>query len=445
MNDAASDAPGPVGLPLLGSLPELWSRGMFPLFQRMWHEHGDVSRARLGPRNLYLIAHPDHVHHVLVGRRDSYTKQSHRARPLIGDGLSASTGELWKQQRELLQPLFQVRALGQLAGHIHAAVQRIAERWDAAAGRGEAVEIVGEMVSLTLDVINRAMTGNPLVDEEGLRRAIRDAIDFVVASKQIFRLPLGLPTPANRRFHEALSIIDSFVARAIATSRARPDESSMLATLLRARGADGRPLSERLIRDETVNLLLAGHDTTASALAWTWHLLAEHGDARARLHAELETTLSGRSPTAEERGKLPWLTALLQESMRLYPPIWIIPRHVAADDEIGGYRVQAGATIMICTYFTHRHPAVWNEPESFQPERFLEAQPRAQRASFNPFGYGPRTCIGNHLAMLEMQLAIATLAQRFELSRPAGARAVEKDFGTALRPRDGLWMHIRRR
>jgi enediyne biosynthesis protein E7 len=441
-------APGPRGLPGLGSLPELWSGGMFPLFQRMWGAHGDVSRARLGRRSLYLIVHPDHVHHVLVGRRDIYTKQAHRARPLIGDGLSASTGELWKQQRELLQPLFQVRALAPLTGHIQGAVQRVAERWEGYADRGEPVEIVSEMVYLTLDVITRAMTGDPLVDEgERLRRAIRTAIDFVVASKQVFRLPLGLPTPANRRFHEALAVIDAFVARAIATSRRRPEDSSMLAFLLRAEGADGRALPERLIRDETVNLLLAGHDTTASALAWTWHLLAEHRDARERLHEELEAVLSGRSPTGEERGQLPWLTAVLQESMRLYPPIWLIPRHVAADDEIAGYHVPAGATLMICSYLTHRHPAFWSEPERFRPERFTDGagQPRPYRASYNPFGYGPRTCIGNHLAMIEMQLAMASLAQRFELSRPAGSRPVEREFGTALRPRDGLWMRIERR
>jgi cytochrome P450 len=199
------------------------------------------------------------------------------------------------------------------------------------------------------------------------------------------------------------------------------------------------------VRDETVSLLLGGHESTAQALTWLLYLLDVHPEARARVLAEVDQ-FGDDPPGIADRGRFPFLSAAVQETLRLYPPFWSFPRHAAADDELGGYHVPAGATVMVCPYLTHRHPSLWDAPERFQPERFLggTTQGARPRASYLPFGFGPRTCIGNHMATAEIVLASAALLRRFEIERVTHALAIP-EFSTTLRPRGGIHVKLRRR
>jgi len=437
--------PGPRPRGLLGALPEVSHGRLFELLQHMWRAYGDLSSVRVGNRLLISVIHPEHIQRVLAGRRETYTKASHRAAVLLGDGLPASNGESWNRQRRLLQPRFAVRSLGYFESNITAALARVIDRWRPAAELAGILDIDREMTDLALDLSLRALSDDYLSDEhDDLRRAILDAVDFVAASGQLFRPPLILPTQRNQRFRAALAEIHSFVDRSIASHRARPGQGDLLSYLLENQAGEASWLSDSLIRDEAVSLLLGAYDSTARALTWTWALLSQHREAKERLHAEVDQ-LAGRVPLVEDRKAIPWTQALIHESLRLYPPFWVFPRHVACDDELGGYRIPAGATVMICPYLTQHHPGLWQDPERFDPERFLadsEAPARA-RASAMYFGFGPRTCIGNHLALLEVSAAIATLSQHFDLQRVGAPPTPE--FATTLRPRGGLRMMIRRR
>lgn len=446
-------APGPRGGLLLGNLLDVAQGRFYELLNHMWRSYGDTSCARVGARLVYLVVHPDQVQQVLVTRRDNYTKELHRARPLIGDGLPASNGELWARQRRLLGPRFQVGSLPQFAAPLGGAIERMLARWDGALARDEALELGEEMTGLTLDAILGSLLGEQLGEgHDGLRGAIRDGVEFVAASRQLFRIPLSWPTRRNQQFATALATIDQFIARAIDAHRRAAagrgddhDDADLLGFLLRGIEATDPAARDRLVRDEAVSLLLGGHESTAQALTWLLYLLDIHRDARDRVLAEVDGFGDG-PPTIADRARFPFLAAAVQEALRLYPPFWAFPRHAAADDELGGYQVPAGATVMLCPYLTHRHPSLWDAPERFQPERFLggTTQGARPRASYLPFGFGPRTCIGNHMATAEIVLASAAILRRFEVERVSHA-LVTPEFSTTLRPRGGIHVKLRRR
>lgn len=439
-------APGPRG-GVLGNLMDVAQGRFYELLHHMWRGYGDTSCARVGSKLVYLVVHPDQVQHVLVTRRDNYTKESHRARPLIGDGLPASNGALWARQRRLLGPRFQVGSLPQFAAPLRGAVERMLARWDSAAARDEALELGEEMTALTLDAILGSLMGERLGEgHEHLRAAIRDGVEFVAASRQLFRVPLSWPTRRNQQFAAAVATIDQFVGTAIDAHRqGDADNPDLLGFLLKGVEADDPAARDRQVRDEAVSLLLGGHESTAQALTWLLYLLDIHHEARERVLAEVDQFGDGL-PTIADRGRFPFLAAAVQEALRLYPPFWAFPRHAAADDELGGYHVPAGSTVMVCPYLTHRHPSLWEAPERFQPERFLggTTQGARPRASYLPFGFGPRTCIGNHMATAEIILASATILRRFEIDRVTHALATP-EFSTTLRPRGGIQVKLRRR
>mgnify|MGYP001164248749 CR=1 FL=1 len=439
-------APGPRG-GVLGNLMDVAQGRFYELLNHMWRGYGDISCARIGSRLVYLVVHPDQVQQVLVTRRDNYTKELHRARPLIGDGLPASNGALWARQRRLLGPRFQVGALPQFAAPLRGAVERMLARWDSAAAHAETLELGHEMTGLTLDAILGSLLGEHLDhSHEPLRAAIRDGVEFVAASRQLFRVPLSWPTRRNRQFAAAVTTIDQFVAAAIdAHRRGDTGDTDLLGFLLKGIEADDPAARDRLVRDETVSLLLGGHESTAQALTWLLYLLDIHPDARERALAEVDS-FGDALPNIADRTRFPFLPAAVQEALRLYPPFWSFPRHAAADDELGGYHVPAGATVMLCPYLTHRHPSLWDAPERFQPERFLggTTQGARPRASYLPFGFGPRTCIGNHMATAEIVLASAAILRRFEIDRVTHALATP-EFSTTLRPRGGIHVKLRRR
>lgn len=449
-------APGPAGTVLAGSLRAM-RRDELGMLVDAANRYGDVVRLELGPRlahlPAFLIRRPEHVHHVLLEARDSYPKSfDYRflARSL-GQGLVTSEGRLWARQRRLIQPAFRhSHVVGFTDAMIEASLET-ARRWEELSARGTPVDVASEMMRLALDVVGRTLFSSDLagaVDEisPAVGLLVRDVVERMASVAGLVTLSVPvLPTPANRRVGRALGTLDAVVARLIAGRRALPEErrpADLLSALLAARDeTTGEAMDDLQVRDEVMTFLLAGHETTANALAWTWYLLSTHPLAARRLRDELRSTLAGRELAADDIEKLTYTSAVVHESMRLYPPVAAIGREAAEDDEIGGFPIPARSTVLISAWVSHRNPEFWPAPEGFDPERFLPGAPEHPRLAYLPFGAGPRQCIGAAFAQQEAMVALGVLVPRFAPALVPGQR-VEPQLGVTLRPRYGLPMTI---
>ena len=440
-------APGPRSGRLLGHLHAV-KADTLGFFRKAWKEHGDVVRLRFGPMRGHLLVAPDHLRHVLHDEVKNYTRDVRgfeKLRDILGNGLLTSSGDLWFQQRRLLQPEFDRRALPRFAPAMVQVAEDVAHRWDALARGGEPVDMARQMSALTLEVVGRTLLGAHLEqDAEGVAEALdwlmHDVNERIYA---VFDIGERLPTRRTRRFRRELRTLDEAVYRILEERRRHPGGDDLVSRLLHAQQGEG--MSARQLRDELMTFFLAGHETTAMLLSWTWYLLARHPEATERLHDELDDVLGGRPPNADDVERLDLTHRILQESLRLYPPAWFLERLCAADDAIDRYFLPAGSVAMVVPYLTHRHPDHWEEPERFDPDRFLpEPSARRHRWAWVPFGGGPRVCIGKDFAMLEAVLALATLAQRFE-AELAEQREVVAEPLVTLRPQGGLPMRIRPR
>jgi cytochrome P450 len=325
-------------------------------------------------------------------------------------------------------------------------VRRKGDAWQAAARAGRPVEMVHEMMTITLEVIARTMFSTSMTDEDVRRmaEAFGPILRHIGLRFGTFWLPERIPLPGTARTNAAVARLEEIVRRVVAerrTSGERPDD--LLSMLLDARDAEsGEPMSDRQLRDEVLTTMFGGYEATADSLAWTWHLLARHPQADARMRGEVDAVMAGDAPTVEELGRMDYTRRLIMESMRLYPPFWWNLRAAHADDEVGGTRIPAGATVLLVTYATHRHPEFWNDPERFDPDRFLpEAVAKRHRHAYVPFGTGQRACVGRHLAMLETPLVLAMLARRFR-PVPVPGRPVVYRAEASLRARNGVWMTL---
>jgi cytochrome P450 len=301
---------------------------------------------------------------------------------------------------------------------------------------------------LTLGVVGKTLFSTDISGEASeLGRAMTEALEYVTfRTRRPFALPPRVPTPRSRRFHAAMRTFDQIVYGLIADRRrAAAPREDLLSVLLAARdGETGEALSDREIRDEVVTFLTAGHETTAVALSWTWYLLSRHPEAARRVRAELADVLRGQTPTVEHLPRLEYTKRVIEEVMRLYPPAWAVERSAVGDDELGGYPIPAGSAVDLSPYVTHRHPAFWENPEGFDPDRFTPERAAGRpRFAYFPFGGGPRHCIGSEFAMLEAQLVVAMVAQRYRLELVPGYRA-EPDSTIVLRPRPGVVMTLRK-
>lgn len=407
--------PSPREVPLLGSFPEIQRLGQVRFFEEVWRAHGDLVRFKLGPFVGHVLAHPEHIRHVLVENRGNYRKGRGYAktREFLGEGLLTSEGDRWQRQRRSMQPPFTARGVVQFAGAITRASTAMVDRW----GGGAAFDVDREMLHLTMAIIGETMFGADLgARGAALVQASGDAcahINHRLAS--FFDVPLWIPTAKNRRFSAALRALDVIIAEIVAGRREAPARDDLLGKLLAAR-EDGVGMDARQIRDEIVTIFFAGHDTSAEALTWAWYLLARHPDAEHQLHAELGRVLAGRVPTAADLPALPYTRAIVDETLRLYPSVWCFPREAIADDEIGGYHIPGDSQMFPSQYLAHRHPEFWRDPEHFEPDRFMALRAAGKtNPAYLPFGLGPRTCIGNHLAVQVVALVLATAAQRVRL------------------------------
>ncbi len=445
-------APGPAGRFLWGSIREL-KRDPLSFLLESADQYGDVVRFRIGPPRLgrlaHLVVHPDFIKHVLIDNQRNYRKAVtyDSIRLFLGDGLLTSEGDFWKQQRRIVNPVFQQDRLTLLGATMCDVIGRFVEQW--AVDRAPEVDVAAAMRKLTLEVLCRTMFSTDIdsaadVVDEALDTVLRYAIRRVTLNIGILN---RLPTDENRRFREAVESLDSVVERFISLRRAEPHpKSDLLSMMLEAQqGPTGTGMTDRQLRDEMKTFLLAGHETTANALAWSWYLLSEHPDVEAQFHAELDNILDDRAPTVADLPRLTYTRQVFEESMRLYPPVWAIERNAIDDDEIGGCHIPAGSIVVLSPYVTHRCPRLWRDPERFDPDRFSK-DASAQRPSLAhfPFGGGARVCIGKGFAMMEGILILATIGQRFRLRTTPEAR-IEPQPVITLRPRFGLPMSIRPR
>jgi cytochrome P450 len=399
--------------------------------------YGDVVSMQLGPRQTYLISHPDHVKHVLQDHARGYTKGPHagRVRGLFGDSLTVIDGDLWRRRRRQLQPAFQPGQYAGFAAIVTQATEEMLERWRSLAGDNDCVDAVVEMRRLTQTIIIRTCFGDAATAEiEALRLALDVAVGHVDRRLWSVLGWLELPTPAARRYRQALRMIDASVSQHVSKARRTvPPPGSLLAALVGSSAA-GEPFSDTDLCDELKTFLVAGYTTTASALAWTWYVLSQRSDVQGLVTEECRTVLGGRVPGLEILPRLDYTRRVIQEVLRLYPPTWLTARSPVEDDSLGGLVIRAGGMVLLCPYVTHRHPGIWDAPEVFDPDRFTQTRAAARPTfAYFPFGGGPRHCIGSALATTEMQLIVAAVAQRYCLALVSGARVIPV-AGLTLRP-----------
>ena len=411
-------ASGPRGRPLVGVLPDV-RRDPLGWLLRTATEHGPVARYRLGPKRAYLVSHPDGLKHVLQEHVKNYTKDHFSytlVRRVVGEGLITSQGETWLRQRRLAQPAFHRTRISAMGAQMVRAAEELSERWSESRRTGAPRHAVQDMMALTLRIVGEALFGTDVREET---EQVGEAFNLISEqSVERFRtmrlLPPILPTAYDRAFRRATRTMREVVARVIARRREHlEDRGDLLSMFMLARDEEtGEQMSDLHLQDEVLTMMLAGHETTATVLAWTWALLEQNPDTERKLHAELDSVLGGRAPTVEDVPRLVYTRQVLDETLRLYPPVYILSRKVLEDDTICGYQILGGSWLDISPYVTHRLPEFWPDPERFDPERFTPERIAARpRYAYYPFLGGPRQCIGNNFALMEGTLLLATLAR----------------------------------
>jgi cytochrome P450 len=443
-------APGPRPVPLIGNLLDFRGDGMALGFFRYWPRLGDVIRFRFGVQEAVALVHPEHTRQVFIKNRGNYVKgiSVESLTWLTGAGLFTADGELWQTQRRMMHPHFTPAATRNYESAMLASVAETVARL-AASADGRVVDMQFELMRFTMDVICRTMFSMSIAEGASeLSEAITEALHWVgVRGLQVLRLSPAVPTPANLRFRRACRQIDAFLDDLIA-ARTRGGEvgarGDLLDLLLQATDeVSGRGMSRKQLRDEMVTIFLAGHETTAVAMTWTLALLASHRFAEDALLAELSRALGGRDATTADLPALGYTRQLIDEALRLYPPVWVDPRQAVDADEIGGFTVVPGAIIMPMVFAAHRHPEFWPDPERFDPERFTPERCRERHpCAYLPFGAGHRVCLGMNFAQQEMVLLLANLAQRFRMTLAPGQQMPVDPFASTLRPKYGLHMHV---
>ncbi len=409
-------------------------------------QYGDIARVSLGPETIYLFNHPDLVRDVLVTNHRNFHKGRglERAKMLLGEGLLTSEGEFHLRQRRLAQPAFHRQRIAAYGATMASYAARRRDQWRA----GQVIDAHQEMMALTLAIVGKTLFD---ADVEHEAREIGEALTTTFESFNFaFYLPFGellqrLPLPATLRFRKARARLDATIYRLIGERRqSGVDHGDLLSMLLLAQDTegDGGRMTDLQLRDEAMTIFLAGHETTANALTWTWYLLSRHPEVEARFHAEVDAALGGRMPTVDDMPRLPYTRMVLTESMRLYPPAWIVGRRALGPFEARGYAIPARSLVLLCQYLVHRDARWFPDPTRFDPDRWTpERQAERPRFSYFPFGGGPRVCIGEQFAWMEGVLLLATIAQRWRL-RLVPDQPIALQPIITLRPKDGMKMVV---
>jgi cytochrome P450 len=439
--------PGPKGLPILGVALDIRKDALGTLLH-LAREYGDIVRFPVVRQDRYLLNHPDYIEQVLNIEHSKFHKSvltKKITEALLGQGLLTSEGEVWRRQRRLAQPAFHKIRINEYASPmIDISLTHMREWKD-----GEQRDVAADMMAVTLDVAVRTLFGTTLTAQaQRVGHAMTFLMRYQLARQRSpLRLPQTWPTPKNRRSRRNREFLDSLVYGIIDERRAQPDpkQNDLLSLLIGAMDEDGSRMTPKQLRDETMTIFLAGHETTAQMLAWTWYLLGENPTAEARLHDELRGVLGGRPPEVADLRQMPYLQAVLSEVLRLYPPAYILARTSIEPCEIGGYEIPADSTILMSQWVVHRDPRYFEDPEAFRPERWLDGlADRLPASAYFPFGHGPRRCIGQGFAQLEAAIVVGTIAQKFRFKLAPGHPVVPEPLVT-LRPRHGIRMTLHAR
>ena len=439
--------PGPRST-LLSALPFGLRRDPLAFISGLARSYGDISHVVAGGEHVVLLNHPQLVKDVLVTNQRNFRKGKglERARRLLGDGLLTSEGDTHLCQRRLIQPAFHKERIASYAS----AMTEYADRIQQTRTDGARIDASDEMMRLTLGVVGRTLFD---ADVESQARDVGEALTDVLASFWTTMLPFPdllekLPIPVVQRGKAARDRLDAIIYGLIAERRKSPgDRGDLLSMLLLAQDEEqgGRGMTDRQVRDEAMTIFLAGHETTANALAWTWYLLSQSGEVEARLHEEIDRVLGGRTPTVADLPKLTFVEQVITESMRLYPPAWIVGRRAVGPYAVGGYTLPARCLVLLSPYVLHRDARFFAEPETFRPERWtLEFKQSLPPFAYFPFGGGTRRCIGEAFAWMELVLVAAFIAQRWRLRLEPGHPVVPQPVVT-LRMKHGLRMTVERR
>jgi cytochrome P450 len=445
---SSSKVPGPLNYPYVGQALPFWldPLGYTVSLQR---KYGDMVRYHVRGRPIYLLGHPDHVRYVFDRNPSNYRKSDFydAVRPFFGNGLGLSEGEFWKRQRQTMQPAFHRERIVAMTEVMIAGAADLADSWATVADSGDSVEVVNPLMCVALNIATRSLFG---VDSQEVFDRMTWALPTVLkgAEKRVWSLlPISykLPTPLNLRFNKAIRELDEIVGGVIEDRRRtgrKADPGDLLDMLLEARDEDGNGLTNQQLRDEVLTIFIAGFETVASAMSFALDLLAHHPEVQEKVQAELDEKLGGRPIGVADVRELTYLNMMFQEVMRLYPPVWTVSRAPLTDDEIGGHRVPAGATIQIAPYLMHRDPRWWDKPDQFWPEHFTkERQDARPRYAYMPFGGGPRVCLGRNFAMMEGPIVLGTLLQRYRVT-PGSARPTTPQAMISLRPHRGAWVRL---
>ena len=440
---------GPKGVPILGVLPAMKAHTL--KFLKHAATFGDFVPLRILMTTAYLLNHPTHVEHVLQKNHRNYRKTPMlgKLRPVLGDGLFMSEGELWTRQRKLIQPSFHKERVDALASIMTDVITTHLKAWETRAQTGETFNLTEDIAVLTLEIALQTMFGTGLgKDAEHFGEAMK--VVHHVPAKRIWDFTgIGekLPTRENREFNEAVGFLRGVVARIINERRAHPRQGNdLLSILMEARDADtNEAMDDIQLRDEVMTLMLAGHDTTATMVAWALLMLSQEPTHLEAVRNETDQVLMGRVPGADDLKAQEYMKRVIQEVARLRPSIWWFARVAINDDNIAGQPIKAGTTVFISQYLIHTQPTIWEDPEKFDPDRFLPDRTftRSKFAYF-PFGAGPRVCIGSSFAMMEMQFALAMILRRFDITITSDK---DPEFGNliTLRPTHDIWAQVKLR
>lgn len=439
----AERPPGPKGSLIMGVMREFNSDTLG--FVTRCRDYGDVVLTRFLWVNAYFLYHPQDIETLLTTDAKSYRKAQSLRSPffhrLVGNGLVTSEGDFWRRQRRLAQPAFHRQRISAYGDVMVQYAQRAIDKWKP----NEHRDIARNMTRLTLEIVVKTLFNADISNDADRIGEILTGLVKPFASQATLKWILDnrLPTPGHRRYFNSVAEIDRIVFRIIAERRASGyDEGDLLSMLLQAQDDDGTQMSDQQLRDEVMTLFLAGHETTALALSWSWYLLATHPEAEQEFHAELEEVLGGRTPTVADMPRLRYTEMIAKESMRLYPPAYAVGREAIEDTEIGGFHVPKGTQLFAFQWTTHRDARFFDEPDAFKPERWSgDTSEQLPKYAYFPFGGGPRQCIGNYFAMMEIVLLLATIGQRFRFTLDPSHK-VEVLPVLSLRPKDGIKVKV---
>ena len=432
-------------LPLAGSLRN-FNRDRLGFVQGLARSYGDISRFHFGPFPVAFFNSSELMHSLLVEHANDFDTgvvRRNAFQPILGNGLFVSEGELHRRQRKAMAPAFQPRHIKAYADTMVHYAELAQAQW----ADGQQVGINAEMIHITMSIVGKVLfDADVFTESDELGASITVALEHAnYVFSRVVSIPITWPIPRHRRTRRALAFLRGRIQQMIDDRRRNGEErDDFLSILLRTRDEDGNPMSDEQISDEAVTFFGAGHETTATALTWAWYLLAKHPEVSARLRDEAASVLGGRPPTYNDLTRLPYALQVFKETMRLYPPAYLLSRVALHDVEVGGYLIKRGTTVMLSPYAIHRRPDYFLDPTRFDPERFTpEREAALPRYAYMPFGAGPRICIGNHFALMEGHLLLADLAQRVRFELVPGQHIVPNPMVTT-RPRGDIQMIVRR-